>query len=80
MSRNYFVISITYRYILGFLLGFFNCHGVIAIVNTFLSALFVVYLLSNLPFRQAYHNYRGVVCEGSTTIILWIAMYYKSMK
>ena len=80
MSSSYFVISICYRSCLGFLVSFQNYSSSITIINVFLSILFLVYLLINTPFKRGYHNYRAVVVEGTTLIILGVGMYYRSMK
>lgn len=41
---------------------------------------FLLYNLVNLPFTKAYHNYRANICHFCQFIILFIAMYYRSMK
>jgi large-conductance mechanosensitive channel len=45
-----------------------------------LSILFLLYNLVNLPFTKAYHNYRANICHFCQFIVLFIAMYYRSMK
>lgn len=59
MARNYFVISISYRMILGFLIAYQNNVITITIINVFLSILFFMYLIVNIPFKRGYHNYRA---------------------
>ena len=44
------------------------------------SILFLVYNLVNLPFTKAYHNYRANICHLTQFVILFVAMYYRSMK
>lgn len=50
------------------------------IANVFYSILFLVYIMSNLPYVKAYQNYRAIVVQTSGLIILSVAMYYRSMK
>jgi uncharacterized membrane protein len=45
-----------------------------------MSLLFLLYNLVNLPFTKAYHNYRANICHFCQFIVLFIAMYYRSMK
>lgn len=49
------------------------------IVMAFVIA-FLLYNLVNLPYSQAYHNYRANVCHLAQAICLFVAMYYRSMK
>lgn len=49
-------------------------------VNTFLSIVFLMYLLSNLPYTEGYHNYRAAICQISIITVFFITMYYRSMK
>lgn len=80
MSRHYFVISISYRMLLGFLIAYQNAYPTITIINVFLSILFLMYLWVNTPFRAGYQNYRAFIAELSTLTILSVGMYYRSMK
>jgi len=43
------------------------------------SLVFICYNLINLPFRQAYHNYRANTCHIAQLIILFVTNYYDSM-
>ena len=40
---------------------------------------FLIYSLVNLPFSRAYHNYRANICHLTQFVILFVAMYYRSM-
>jgi hypothetical protein len=44
-----------------------------------LSLFFLLYNLVNLPFLKAYHNYRANICHLSQFVVLFVAMYYRSM-
>ena len=43
------------------------------------SMLWIMYNLVNLPFRQAYQNYRANVCHIAQLVILMVTNYYDSM-
>ena len=43
------------------------------------SMLWIVYNLANLPFRQAYQNYRANIVHVSQLVILMVGNYYDSM-
>ena len=49
-------------------------------IATFASIAILIYTLVNLPFIQAYQNYRAVFCNVTITLALFVAMYYRSMK
>ena len=40
----------------------------------------MIYFLVNTPFKAAYHNYRAGLCHITIFIILFVTMYYRSMK
>lgn len=42
--------------------------------------MFMLYLLTNLPYNDAYHNYRCAVMHCAMAVILFTANYYRSIK
>lgn len=42
--------------------------------------MYLAYNLINLPFKDAYQNYRANVCHVNQLIILFVTNYYDSMK
>lgn len=45
-----------------------------------LSLAFILYNIVNLPFKDAYQNYRANLCHGMQLIILLITNFYTVMK
>lgn len=45
-----------------------------------ISLAYILYNLVNLPFKDAYQNYRAVLCHVTQFIILLVTNYYQSMK
>lgn len=78
--RHYMFISILYRFITGFLISHQHHNPNITVINTFLAIIFLLYQIVDLPFNEGYQNYRTLFCQSSTIVILFIAMYYRSMK
>lgn len=74
------MVSIVYRVIVGFLMSYHHDSSNVTIITTFLSLGFLIYTLADLPFTEGYHNYRSIFCQISTITILFISMYYRSMK
>jgi hypothetical protein len=50
------------------------------IINLFIGILFMMYLGGNVPYREAYQNYRALVIQLNQLTILAVTMYYPSMK
>lgn len=50
------------------------------IINFGISVIFMMYLITNTPYKQGYHNYRAIFDNGTIMVSLFIAMYYRSMK
>lgn len=40
----------------------------------------MLYLLTNLPYNDAYQNYRSVIIHTTMVVILFTTNYYRSMK
>lgn len=80
MPRNYMTVSIFHRLVIGFLMAYSHDNPYITVANCFISIGFLLYIVSELPFNNGYQNYRSVFCQSCTIIILFIAMYYRSMK
>lgn len=43
------------------------------------SILYILYNLINLPFKDAYHNYRANICHVTQLVILFVTNYYDSL-
>lgn len=76
----YIAIAIIYRMILGFYMALANdqLYGNLLILAICLS--FFMYSIINLPFTDAYQNYRSIICHGTQLAILVIANFYSVMK
>jgi hypothetical protein len=79
LERAYFVITITYRMAVGLYLSASNESELSTLIVLALSLFFLLYNLVNLPFLKAYHNYRANICHLSQFVVLFVAMYYRSM-
>ena len=74
------MLTIVYRMGIGYYLATANEDDLSTLLVLALSLSFLLYNLINLPFSKAYHNYRANICHLSQFLILFIAMYYRSMK
>ncbi len=79
MSQLYFVLALVYRFVLGFYIWAKNEYWMSSLVVVGLSMLWISYNLVNLPFKQAYQNYRANCCHIAQLIILMVTNYYESM-
>lgn len=79
-ARNYILIKILTRALTGFLMSHQHHNPIITIINTFISIIFLLYQIIDLPFNDGYHNYRTIFCQSSVIMIFFITMYYRSMK
>ena len=64
---------------IGFYLATANEDNLSTLIVLVISIFFLIYNLVNLPFTKAYHNYRACICHFSQFIILYVAMYYRTM-
>ena len=80
LEKAYFVATLLYRMGIGLYLAAGNENDLSTLLILALSLLFLLYNLVNLPFVRAYHNYRANICHFTQFIILFVAMYYRSMK
>jgi hypothetical protein len=74
------MLTIFYRLGTGFYLATMNEDDLSTLIVLAFSLAFLLYNLVNLPFLKAYHNYRANICHLSQFVILFITMYYRSMK
>jgi hypothetical protein len=79
-SQTYFSIIIIYRVGLGMYVGAMNEFETSTIIATFFSITVLMFTLINLPFKDAYQNYRAVFCNTTIMVVLFVTMYYRSMK
>ena len=80
MSQAYFQITIAYRFALGVLMSQLNEKPSVTVYGFFLAIGFLMYQAVNLPYRKGYQNYRAMMHQVSSLLILGISMYYRSMK
>lgn len=80
MEKGYFVVTLIYRILLGLLIASMNAYDLTTMFAVGVSLFFLMYNLVNLPFLKAYNNYRANVCHITQFVILFVAMYYRSMK
>ena len=79
LERAYFLVTILYRMGVGFYMATMNEDNLSTLVVLVLSIYFLLYNLVNLPFIRAYHNYRANIRHLSQFLILYVAMYYRTM-
>lgn len=80
LQSNYMTITLLFRLLLGFFLAFNNENHLSTLFVLGISLAFILYNLINLPYSQAYHNYRACICHLSQFVIIFVTMYYRSMK
>lgn len=76
----YMSISVIYRMALGTYMAVSNedVYGTLIILA--FSLIYILYNGTNLPFIDAYQNYRASLCHLTQVCILLITNYYRSMK
>ena len=79
MCQLYFVFALVYRFALGFYIAVNNEYVMSSLVMVGISLFWMLYNLVNLPFRQAYQNYRANFCHIAQFVILMVTNYYDSM-
>lgn len=79
MCQLYFVFSLIYRYFLGFYIAVKAEYSLSTLIAVGFSLLFLSYNFVNLPFRQAYQNYRANLCHLSQFTILIVANFHDGM-
>ena len=79
MCQLYFVFSLGYRYALGYYIAVKNQYLMSSLIVVGFCILFLLYNFVNLPFKQAYHNYRANICHCAQLVILVVTNYYDSM-
>jgi hypothetical protein len=79
MCQLYFVFSLLYRYVLGFYIAVKAEYSLSTLIAVGFSLLFLSYNFVNLPFREAYHNYRANLCHISQFAILMVGNFHDSM-
>ena len=79
MCQLYFVLSLGYRYALGYYIAVKNQYLMSSLIVVGFCILFLLYNFVNLPFKQAYHNYRANICHCAQLVILVVTNYYDSM-
>ncbi len=79
VCQLYFVFALAYRFSLGFYIAVKNEYVMSSLVMVGFGMLWMLYNLANLPFKQAYQNYRANFCHISQLLILMVSNYYDSM-
>lgn len=79
-SQLYFVCSVVYRLLLGISMSQLNEVEEATIINFCISVIFMMYLITNTPYKKGYQNYRAILDNATIMVSLFIAMYYRSMK
>lgn len=80
MSQGYFIFTLLYRLVLGQSMSRLNEVEEATILNVFMAIIFMLYLMTNLPYKQAYQNYRAIIVQATMLVILSVTMFYRSMK
>ena len=50
------------------------------LIILFINLLFILYNVTNLPFKDTYQNYRASLCNLAQLAILLVTNYYRSLK
>jgi len=66
--------------VLGFYIAYQNDQHYQSLLILAFSMTYVLYNIVNLPFSQAFQNYRANLCHLTHLIILFISNFYTSMK
>ncbi len=75
MCQLYFVFSLGYRFVLGYYIAVKNEYILSSLVIVGFCMMFIGYNLINLPFTDAYHNYRANICHCAQLVVLLVANY-----
>jgi len=78
--RMYIPLTILYRFSLGFCMSYYREHPYVTLYLLAINMAFVLYNLINLPFQNAYQNYRANICHLTEFVIILVANYYNVMK
>lgn len=68
-----------FRFALGYYTAVKTNYMISSLVMVGFGMLWILYNLVNLPFKQAYQNYRANVCHITQLIILMVTNYYDGM-
>ena len=79
VCQLYFVFALLFRFALGYYTAVKSENMMSSLVMIGFSLLWILYNLVNLPFRQAYQNYRANICHIAQLVILMVTNYYDSM-
>lgn len=77
---RYFNISIIYRVVVGLILGLLSSFDIGCIFPFFLTFAYLIYLLTNIPYRRGVHNYRTIIVHLAILLVFGNTMYYRSMR
>lgn len=80
LNKMYILISIVFRMGMGFYMAVANDHRYGNLFILAISFCFLLYCLANLPFNEAYQNYRALVCHCTQLVILIVTNFYSIMK
>lgn len=75
----YIVISIIYRFVLGFVISvnLSDIYGTLFVL--FISITFILFNIINLPFKSVLQNYRANFIHLTQLFTLFVANYYRSI-
>lgn len=79
ITRLYIPLSIFYRLVLGFWMGFATNHHNQSLLSISIILTFLLYSVVNLPFLETYQNYRSIMCHSLHLLIFVINNYYKGL-
>ena len=72
-------MSLCYRFGLGYYIAVRAEYVLSTLIALAFSMFYLMYMFLNLPFKQAYQNYRTCFCHIAHLIILFVGNYYDSM-
>lgn len=80
VNQTYISVSVLYRMALGVYMATSNeeVYGTLLILA--ISLAYILFNVINLPFVDAYQNYRANLCHLTQMVILLVTNYYRSMK
>ena len=80
VSKLYISTSVVYRIALGFYISLEHDYEEGTLIIVSFSIFYILYNITNLPFKSTLHNYRANTIHICQFIVLMVSNYYRSMK
>lgn len=79
-TELYIPLSLVFRTALAVYIAIQGDYLFSTLVSLFISIVFILYILINLPYSKYYHNYRTAFIHFTYIYIILLADYYRTMK